>query len=1079
MLLALFANGLSAQFYYGLHQVYGKNRVQYNEFHWSFFRYERYDVYFNKSSRPIAEKTSVLVDRNLKKLEGFMDERLNARFQVLVFTSLTDLKQSNVNATDEESYNTGGVTRNAGTRMFVYFNGDYNHLEEQIREGLAELLLSNMVYGGFTNSIKNSTLLHLPEWYVDGLISYLAHPWTAKIDEQVRDGFTSGLYKRFNSLSGQDATFAGHSMWHFISQTYGEGVVKNLIYMTIVNRNVDQAFAYVLGIDLEEAANMWREYYLKRFSASLNAEFINGTEVIKSKKGQKIYNIQLSPNGRHISYVVNNLGEYKVYTYNIVKEKATKILKKGYKIAQNSDYSFPLMAWHPNSKILTMIIEDKGFNWFYFIDIENNKTEKKKLFGFDKILDFSYSPNGKELVMSAVKKGKSDIFIYDIFAAVPEQITDDDYNDFHPAFLNSGNQIVFASNRVHDTLIMKKEVNRFLPNNDLFIYDRTKKDKELLWRITHTPEVNEIHPQEYQSFSISYLRNNNGIQDQYILSIDSFIAYVDTATHYQYKIQNFRITQSTRNIEEQVFSKEQETIARLYYLDKRYRIYFDELVDTRFLKEVLTESTEEEIVEANNELKRLVMEADSNYAEKLSNEEVDIDDYEFDERLTEKYGVKKAKKKPKQKVITPGTTAKERAIQENDEFEVPGSRLYNTSFYRDNFTVQVDFLFDNPQYQPYTGNLDNNLLNPGFNVNFKLGTIDLLNDYRLVIGLRTDFQPVSGLSISPNSEIMVGAVNNKKRIDKSLALYRRSQLNTFQDFFLLRFLTYEALYTLSYPFTEVSRVSLTGGYRHQKRIVLSDSPLSLPLPDQIFEHVILKASYVYDNTRKKGLNLYNGTRAKVFTEYYENLSVGNTGLQTFGFDIRNYTPVVRSVIWANRLAYGTSFGKEKLLHYLGGVDNQISPDFDKNMPVDQDQNYIFQTLATNLRGFTQNARNGNSFAVLNSELRIPIFKLLINRPIKSDFIANFQIIGFADVGTAWNGPHPFSDENSFNKLVIGGNNPSLTIILDRQNNPIIGGVGTGFRTRLLGYFVRLDWAWGIQDGRVLPYVFYFSLSTDF
>jgi len=198
-----------------------------------------------------------------------------------------------------------------------------------------------------------------------------------------------------------------------------------------------------------------------------------------------------------------------------------------------------------------------------------------------------------------------------------------------------------------------------------------------------------------------------------------------------------------------------------------------------------------------------------------------------------------------------------------------------------------------------------------------------------------------------------------------------------------------------------------------------------------------------------------------------------------GIDFRQYAPVTKDIIWANRLAIGTSFGKEKLLHYLGGVDNQINPKFNGEIDVDQTQDYLFQTVVTNMRGFRQNIRNGNTFAVINSELRIPVFKMLINRPIKSDFISNFQAIGFADVGSAWNGPNPFSDENAFNNEIIGGDNPSLTVVLDRQNNPIVGGTGFGLRTRLLGYFVRLDWAWGIQDGRTLPRIFYFSLSTDF
>jgi hypothetical protein len=591
--------------------------------------------------------------------------------------------------------------------------------------------------------------------------------------------------------------------------------------------------------------------------------------------------------------------------------------------------------------------------------------------------------------------------------------------------------------------------------------------------------LNETSPQEYQPYNISYLSDKNGIQDQYILAIDSFIAYVDTSTHYEYTLANYRITESTRNIQEQDFSSEQETIARLIFLDKKYRIYFDELVDASYLKEALSESSTQDKIKAKNDLKKLASEADDNYAAVLETQDIDIEDYTFDERILRKYDRSAIPKKPKTKVLTPGTKKSEMSKEEVAEFDIPGSRLYNTSFYRDNFTVQIDFLFDNPQYQDYTAGLDNSLLNSGFNVNFKIGTFDLLNDYRIVLGLRTDFQPVAGLSLSPNSEIMLGAVNNKHRIDQQFAFYRRSQLRTAQQFFFLRFLTYEGHYTLSYPFTEVSRVSLTGGYRHSRRIVLSDSPLSLPLPDQYKQHIILRASYVFDNTRKKGLNLYNGVRFKLFTEYYENVTKSNTGLHTLGIDFRQYAPVTKDIIWANRLAIGTSFGKEKLLHYLGGVDNQINPKFNGEIDVDQTQNYLFQTVVTNMRGFRQNIRNGNTFAVINSELRIPVFKMLINRPIKSDFISNFQAIGFADVGSAWNGPNPFSDENAFNNEVIGGDNPSLTVVLDRQNNPIVGGTGFGLRTRLLGYFVRLDWAWGIQDGRTLPRIFYFSLSTDF
>ena len=224
--------------------------MQYNEFDWTYFRYESYDVFFYKNGRPIAEKVSVMTARNLKRMERFLNESLDQRIHIMVFNSLTDLKQSNLNPSDDDSYNTGGVTRTAGTRMFVYFDGDYVHLEQQIREGLAYLVLSNMLYGGFTSSLKNSTLLNLPEWYTEGLISYLSRPWNPDIDAHVMDGFAANTYKRINALSGEEAKIAGHSIWQYISETYGEGVIKNLLFETIRSRSLDMGLQHVLGVTL-------------------------------------------------------------------------------------------------------------------------------------------------------------------------------------------------------------------------------------------------------------------------------------------------------------------------------------------------------------------------------------------------------------------------------------------------------------------------------------------------------------------------------------------------------------------------------------------------------------------------------------------------------------------------------------------------------------------------------------------------------------------------------------------------------------------------------------------------------------
>ena len=52
--------------------------------------------------------------------------------------------------------------------------------------------------------------------------------------------------------------------------------------------------------------------------------------------------------------------------------------------------------------------------------------------------------------------------------------------------------------------------------------------------------------------------------------------------------------------------------------------------------------------------------------------------------------------------------------------------------------------------------------------------------------------------------------------------------------------------------------------------------------------------------------------------------------------------------------------------------------------------------------------------------------------------------------------------------------------VDYYRNPTVMGTGVGFRTTLLGYFVRMDAAWGIDGGIVSKKPqWLFSFSRDF
>lgn len=1080
----LLFNEASGQFYYGIRQEYGKNRVQFDDFDWVFYRFDAFDVYFYRGNEELAENVARLTHKNLPRIENYLDAPLDERLQILVFNNLSDLKQSNVNSSSEEDYNTGGVTRISGRRLFVYFDGNYANLERTLRAGLGEVVLSNLIYGSFTQSLANSALLNLPAWYIEGLVSFVGKEWDADIDVQVRDGFYSGKYDHINTLTQLDARYAGHSFWHFVKESYGDKVIRNIIYMSVVNRDIESGFVYILGKDMDQMTDDWIQFYREKYNYDGREKFRDKTAVIKGRKNHEITHVRMSADGRFIAYVDRRFSRYKVYIYDREKDKKTRVYTGGYRIAQNTDYSYPLLAWHPSGESLSIFTEEKGVTQFSIYELETEELTTKPFYRFDKIVSLQYSPDGKQFLFSAVKEGQSDIFVYTIRNTKIQAITNDIFDDVDPCFFNNGRRIAWSSNRPVDSLIPKDQ--RFISTTELDLFAtenrELKSDSLLIWRMTNSPEVSERYPQEISQGILSFLTDREGMRRQHLLKVDSTIAYVDTITHYDYFFSEYQMNSKDFSLVDQHSAPQESLKTSVYLQDKRYRIYIDESesLEDLGLKPIKVESNVMALEEDPSKPKVNTPAYQMRYTplyypgSNRRNLPVNIFNYSF-------YGELK-KQEPKrdslpQIPVLPSTLS-EVVAESSDDIEIPPVRNYFLSFYQDNFTVRFDNMFDNPQYQPFTGFVSSDILNQGFNMNFKVGVMDLMHDYRIIAGVRTTFQPLPGTSLAPNAEFVVGVADYENRWDKYYTYTRRSQVQFTALNAARRFINNEFNYKVVYPLNPVAGIHLTAGYRIDENIRLATDFNRLGDDIRFTDYAIARSAYVYDNSRKIGLNLYAGLRYKVFAEYYRNLTKSNSGLYTAGIDARHYLILHRNMIWANRLAAGTSFGPEKLIHIMGGVDNEFSPRLDPSTPIATENNYIFQTLVTNMRGFFQNVRNGNHFAVINSEIRWPFISYLANRPVRNDFLNNLMVIGFADVGTAWNGPHPWSRENAINTRTIplgtGGQ-----IVLDSQKEPVVVGTGVGLRSRLFGYYVRADWAWGIEDGIVLPGIFYVSLSTDF
>jgi Tol biopolymer transport system component len=1071
---------------------FGKNRIQYKDFVWTYLDYERYRVYSYQGGNEISKYVSVSMAKQLAMLEKRLDSQYEDKISVLVYNNQNDFKQSNLGLSSDEQTNIGGVTRIIGDKISVFFNGSLAELDQQLRAALAELMINKMLYGGNAREVvRNSTLLNIPAWYTKGLVKYLSEGWTSYNDNILYDDLKNDNFNSFNRLTGQQAAQAGHAIWYYIAKTFGDGVIPNLLYMTKVSRSPENALIYTLGVTLPNLLYDFTEAYQRQlymFRDTLRVSPINNNSVLQRYKVTRhYYQLKVNDDGNQVIYARNQLNQLRVYLKNMETGKEKRLLKYGAKVEQIEDYNYPLLAWHPNGKIVAMIYERKDQLIIQTVDLENGDVVKRNLPNFEKINSFSYSPDGKKIALSAVKRGKgqSDIFVFGLNTSAIEQLTNDIWDDTNPIFAKGSKQVVFESNRVNDTIRASDDAQYFVRHNrnmDIFMapYPFTSK---VLVRLSNTPDVNETKPQAYTNNYITYLSDKNGIYNRYLAEYDSSISFVDTTEHYRYFFQSKPLTNYDRNLLEQNINITGSHVADIIYANGKDMMLVTQLPKLNHVDIAEPLKTWERsyispaVTDPSNYKDVKISENITPQKSDDSGKGIDFENYKFDNEK-DKVNPDVTKDAP---AVRKDTTSK----KGNNQFKFPIQRNYYTSFYTDNVVTQFDNSFLANNYQVFAGDGSPIYLNPGFNFLTKVSISDLFEDQRITGGFR--------INPSLDNEFMLSWEQRKRIFDHQVVFDRQTfasvpnnGVNSTPNYFA-RVHTSTVRYSVKYPFSPVSAVRLSLLYRNDHYMPLShaDFPLALASSPTYQNLGGMRLEYIFDNTRKVMLNILNGFRFKVWTEYWAFNSDKPRNLFTSGFDARHYQKLHRQLTWCNRLAGGNSLGTDRLIFYMGGVDNWLNPQFNNNVNIVKPEQYGFQTIATNMRGFHQNIRNGNNFVVFNSELRFPIIRYLLDRPLRSDFLNNFQIVGFMDLGMAWYGSNPLSHENTENvKSFIdhdtaGQGSTGIIITVIDYKNPLVGGVGFGLRSRLLGYFVRLDFGWGIDNWVVQKKVPSLSLTTDF
>lgn len=1118
---------------------FGKNRVQYRNFKWQFYQTENFNTYYSQKGEAIAKTVAQLAEKELPDIETFMEYGLQRRANIVVYNSYNDMQQTNIGLTTDWQVN-GGNTKLVNNKVVVYYNSDHHHMRIQIRQGIAKILLDNILFGDDLGEFAaNQALLDLPKWLTDGFVAYAAENWSTQLDDQLKSAMLSGRYRNFYQFAYEQPDLAGHAFWRYIEEIYKKENTKYFLYLARLYRNLNGASNRIAKKKFKEVLADFMTYNQDKYYKDIRGRRNNpkGTMSVVEEVNKNLdyYNFTPNPVPRSQAYAVVEYkkGLQRVYYYEDYVTKKL-LLKNGVRNAEaKQDPHYPLLAWNGKGNKLLVVYNTEGKIRMFIYDIYSRiKSDKLVLDQFEQIQDIKFMNDDNTLLLSAVKNGQSDIFTFKIDRERVEQITNDIYDDLDPSFVSFPNKlgILYASNRPSPDAVSNDTV---LPSNNrfnVFLVDNfNKSDFKQISQLTKLRYGNARYPTQYNTNHFTFVADENGIANRYAGFFSTSRAGVDTV----YQIGDELLRNPPY--------REIDSLLRFYGKTEPDSIYtFSITNDSAYvfpitnyqsgLKETKSSGNDDLVSEVRQEgeLKFLYkLKVDENA---LRRRNVNPRPTDFRRRTIDQARVANAAAARFQPAPTADTTKKPKAAEFESEFgdepvdsaaiarnlerrdEAPPSVLNKAGRFDYTWKFSVDqvtgSLFNNDvlitRYEPFTGSLPvTNSANNGFNGMFKVTVYDMMEDLRFTgmfrsplintagqgipinIGRPNVFIPGSQSLFNSGAEYMARVDYLKHRFDYTALYYRRTDVGAANlgGGMMAPAKLFTNLYQagVKYPLDKIRSVRINAGLRSDKIVVkgIADLPETLKLEDSKQTYGLFKLEYVHDNTIQKTTNILNGLRYKAYIDF--NTQISNTNKTVAGRNTFNLG-------WDARYYYPI------LQNFIWA--GRAAADFswgDKKIVyyLGGQDGWLFPKANTEVQpqdpdyAFQALAVNlrGHRQNITNGNNAMIInseFRFPVFTTLMKRPINNAFLRNFQLVQFIDLGTAWNGNYNGIQRPSRVYEEGNIRVKLKAGGvGPFVGGYGFGARSTLLGYFLRLDTGWemgGFFKGKPL---WQFALGVDF
>ncbi|MFA5834917.1 MAG: biopolymer transporter Tol [Bacteroidota bacterium] len=1013
---------------------FGKNKVQYKPFNWSFIQTSHFDIYFYDGGASIANFAAFAAESAYTSISNTMRYQLNNRIAIMVYNSHNDFQQTNVVGEYLEE-GIGGVTELFKNRVVLPFEGNYRQFRHVIHHELVHAVMNDMFYGGSIQSIiSNNIRIQLPMWISEGFAEYEALKWDTNSDMFMRDATINTYLPPIEFLGGYFAYRGGQSVFYYIANKYGDQKIAEVLHRIKSLRNVDAGFKSAIGLSVEELSERWHKeqkvlYWPDVAKREEPEDF--STRMTNHVKENNFYNTSpaISPQGDKLAFISDRDDYFDVYIMSTIDNKITKVVDgQRTKNFEELHLLTPGMSWSPDGKKIALAAKSGERDAIYLIDV-NSGDEEKIEFDLEGIFTIDWSHKGDKIIFVGNTSYQSDIYSYDLSTKELKNLTDDPFSDSDPVWSPDGTKIYFVSDR-------KDNLSRnMLPANFKMVRAAYKQldlyslevSSGTVVRITSDEGSDEtspvISPDGQKLLYVSDRNGNGNVYERNLVTQQDRPITNSITGVYQLSL--------SADGNKLAFSALDQAGFDIFLLKTPFEKKLDvaQLEPTEYIKrKQLSGKRNTDSLSALNAAE-VKSDTTSVYGE---NVHIDFNHYVFNDEA------------PKQQESENIPTLNTKSLSISGNMDDDSNFIVNK--YKLNFSP--DIVYGNAAFSTFYGVQGTTMM----------AFSDMLGDHQIyfLTNLLLDLK---------NSDYVLAYYYLPAFIDYGVQGYHSARFLYLEDQIgvnLYRFRTWGISGSASMPLDRFNRFEFGISWMNLLRENLEYSVI----PNQRRELLIPSIGYVHDNTLWGYTSPNNGSRYNVNAMVSPKLEKNSLDFQTYTADYRTYFKFWKTYSFVMRYSGGISTGKNAQRFFIGGTDGWINREFENGgIPIVNIEDFAFLTPALPMRGFNYNVKNGTKYALMNYELRYPFIQYLVTGGLP---IALGNITGatFLDVGSSWTKEKAF---RAFGK--------------DSQGNiatqDLLIGTGMGVRMFLFGLPLKIDVAWSYNGSSFSVPKYYFSLGGDF